>query len=266
MTSQSKPNLETMSVRPVPPLRPALPKPSDGALVLGLLSPFVLGLVGAFVSIQVNTAGNFVVCGFVLIGCFISYSILKKYKNIAIYFGIFALGFTLLGEMPREYRFGGLIGIITGMIGFNIAKKKAPAYTVLITSAVIVMGFLIAPTIKSGIRSSHSDQSSPTSTRGSESSLSINMDDPTIAEINRIYWNGIRNCQMYSINPQLFEEKGRSHIPDAIIAFENAPKEYPMARVGAYKKKLILGLRVIEFQSGGDRSIHEARVALGDEP
>lgn len=132
------PNLAASTNSPIPPPAwgdqprnlSALPpptskeKPNDAQLVLGILLPFVFALIGAIAVNILDISFNGLVYIFILIGCFLSFHLLKKFGTIAIIIGLLALSVWISNESSAKLRLPIMISAIFGIVSYFIVKSK----------------------------------------------------------------------------------------------------------------------------------------------
>jgi hypothetical protein len=262
--------------RNLSPLPPPTSKerPNDARLVLGILLPFIFALIGAVVVNILDTSFNGLVYISLLLGCFLSFHLLKKFGAIAIVIGLLALSVWVSNEAPVKLRLPIMLSVVLGVSSYFIVKFKfitmnslviafsTFAISMLISTPVVYYTLSIkdSDAIELGkAGEGHVDRSEP------RDSTSSRISDPSAINAISIYWNGIRQSKSYSLNPELFTNLGNFHLQEAITAYEQGPKNYPDARVTILRSRLILGLRAIQFKCGNEEpSISSARIALGE--
>jgi hypothetical protein len=181
-------------------------------------------------------------------------------------FGPWLLGTILLVQMESMIWFpiGVLIGYIPSIIISVKNGKKIPK--LLIISCLCLLSLFTVIGVMSDKRAPLEQRVAARESRsGSRDSASSKISDPSAINAISIYWNGIKQSNSYSLNPELFTNMGNFHLQEAITAYEQGPKDYPDARVTILRSRLILGLRAIQFKCGSEEpSISSARIALGE--
>jgi hypothetical protein len=112
--------------RNLSPLPPPTSKerPNDARLVLGILLPFIFALIGAVVVNILDTSFNGLVYISLLLGCFLSFHLLKKFGAIAIVIGLLALSVWVSNEAPVKLRLPIMLSVVLGVSSYFIVKFK----------------------------------------------------------------------------------------------------------------------------------------------